>query len=210
VRAGQLQQLDDARALWLAHTAVTRAEAEQSRLLLADRHVGDEPEELVTAEEWLAAARAADVAEDPHREITDADVADLADVDREPAAVAARDDRADVAMADGPVVETAVTDLREVAAGELRPFGEDVVQVPSADEVAEALDRASRSLLEIRAREIVDQHADDELRDADLARWHASDEREVAEDTAEVDAGVDAADDWGPDRAIDDDSIMCT
>ena len=43
-----------------AHTAGTRAAAEDAEALLAERHAGDaEPESVVTAEEWLAAQRAA-------------------------------------------------------------------------------------------------------------------------------------------------------
>ena len=59
-RAAELQQLDDARARWLAHTAGTRAAADRAKAELAARHVDDtEPEQQVTAEEWLAAHRAA-------------------------------------------------------------------------------------------------------------------------------------------------------
>jgi hypothetical protein len=48
----------DARSTWLAHVAGTRAAAEVSEAILAERHAGDEPEERVTADEWLAAERA--------------------------------------------------------------------------------------------------------------------------------------------------------
>ena len=76
-RAAQLQQLDDARAVWLAHTAGTRAAAEDAEALLAERHANDaEPEPVVTAEEWLAAHRAAVADDERTREITDDDVAD--------------------------------------------------------------------------------------------------------------------------------------
>jgi hypothetical protein len=52
-RAAQLQQLDDARAVWLAHTAGTRAAAEDAEALLAERHANDvEPEPVVTAAEY--------------------------------------------------------------------------------------------------------------------------------------------------------------
>ena len=85
----QLQQLDDARAVWLAHTAATRAAAEEAEALLAERHADDaEPEPVVTAEEWLAAHRAAVAEDERHREIADDDVVD--DRDR-----AGRDDTSD-------------------------------------------------------------------------------------------------------------------
>jgi hypothetical protein len=66
--AAQLQELDDARALWLAHTAATRAAAERAKAELGARHADDaEPEQLVTAEEWLAAHREAEPIDDPYR-----------------------------------------------------------------------------------------------------------------------------------------------
>ncbi|MFB9744689.1 MobF family relaxase [Pseudonocardia sulfidoxydans] len=187
-RAGQLQELDDARARWLAHTAGNRAAADEATLLLADRHADTEPEQLVTAEEWLAAARDAEAAEDPYRDITEADLAD-AETDRDVDTAATIDDVTSDRGEDTVVVETAVADLREVAARESRPTGEDTVRVPSADEVTAALDRAARSLHEIQARELADQQAEDERRAAELARWHT-------DDAADYHAVDDQADNW--------------
>jgi hypothetical protein len=77
------------------------------------------------------------------------------------------------------LVETAVEDVREAAAGEPRSATEDVVRVPSADEVAASLDRAARSLREIEARELAEQ-AEAEHRAAELNRWHTDDVRREA------------------------------
>lgn len=62
----------------------------------------------VTAEEWLAEHRADLAVEEPVREVTEADIDDLTI------------ERAEVdagAVHDGPVAETNLQDIREVAAG---------------------------------------------------------------------------------------------
>jgi hypothetical protein len=156
-RAAQLQQLDDARAVWLAHTSGTRAAAEDAEALLAERHANDvEPEPVVTAEEWLAAHRVAIADDERTREITEDDVADHA----------------------RPATERTkgVADIREVAATEPRQAQEDVVRVPSADEVSESIDRARRSLAEVAARDAADQLAEADERAAQLGRWHDADQ----------------------------------
>ncbi|MDN5859922.1 MAG: AAA family ATPase, partial [Pseudonocardia sp.] len=73
-RAGELEQLDDARSTWLAHVAGTRAAAEVSEAILAERHAGDEPEERVTADEWLAADRASRAEDDARRRVPEYEV----------------------------------------------------------------------------------------------------------------------------------------
>jgi hypothetical protein len=161
-RAAQLQQLDDARGTWLAHTGGTRAAAEDAEALLAERHASDaEPEPVVTAEEWLAIHRAAIADDERTREVTADDV--TADVEPvQPDVVAER-------------VDPAPTDLREVAAAEPRQPQADVVRVPSADEVSDSVDRARRSLAEVAARNQADQHAADHERAEQLVRWHEDD-----------------------------------
>ncbi len=80
-RAGELEQADEARAHWYAHTAETRAAADRARAELSIRAAGPGPSDdqpALTAEEWLTAHDAAVRAEDPHREITTEH--DLADV----------------------------------------------------------------------------------------------------------------------------------
>ena len=163
-RAAQLQQLDDARAVWLAHTAGTRAAAEDAEALLAERHANDaEPEPVVTAEEWLATHHAALADDERTREITGDDIPD--DDGR---GLSAIDDAANRADPSAP-------DLREVAAAEPRQVKEDVVRVPSANEVSDSVNRARRSLAEVTARDEADQRAVDDERTAELARWHEDD-----------------------------------
>ncbi|MGH3613313.1 MAG: ATP-dependent DNA helicase [Pseudonocardia sp.] len=164
VRAGQLQQLDDDRAAYLAHTAGTRAAADVSRYLLAERHADDiQPEPQVTAEEWLAVERADRADDDAGRAVTEHDLTDdLEPVDRavEPAE---------------HVLDGSEPDIREVAAREPAPVREDDVRVPTAEEVAAALAQANRSISEIAARSTLDEQADAAERVEQLARWHTAD-----------------------------------
>ena len=75
-----------------------------------------------------------------------------------------------------PVVETMVEDIRDIAATEPGPAGEDDVRVPSAEETADTIARAQRALLEIRARHAEqDRQATEDGRAEQLARWHTDD-----------------------------------
>ncbi|MFR9805151.1 ATP-dependent DNA helicase [Pseudonocardia sp. RS010] len=75
-RAAELEIIDDARATWYAHTALTRVNADRARNELAARGVDlDSPADQVTAQEWLDAHHAEQLLEDQHREITDLDIA---------------------------------------------------------------------------------------------------------------------------------------
>jgi len=154
-RAEHLTQLDDARSRWLAHTAATRAAGDRAQAELALRRAGAEPDQQVTAEEWLAAHREDEATEDKHREIT----ADYELADRATDAVELREQ----------------DDLRDQVASEPRQLDEDDVRVPSADEVDTALDRAHRALVEINTREAYDTAHEAEDRAADLNRWSADD-----------------------------------
>ncbi|SHL21348.1 hypothetical protein SAMN05443637_12146 [Pseudonocardia thermophila] len=147
-RAADLQKIDDARAWALAHTAVTRANADAARYLIAERHADDIPEPTVTAQEWLTAERAARLEDDVHRLICETDLdehhtADQADVDTAPF--------------------TDLLDIRELAAAEPAPAAEDDVRIPTADEAQPALD-------EITAHEILD--ADELSHDVDHDDFH--------------------------------------
>jgi hypothetical protein len=76
--AEQVQQLtaaDDARSLWLIETAVTRDRGERARQALGLRGIDvDHPDDRVTAQEWLDLDRAAKLAADPDRPITEHDL----------------------------------------------------------------------------------------------------------------------------------------
>jgi hypothetical protein len=175
-RAGTLQELDDARAVWLAHTATTRANAEEAEAVLAERHANDaEPEPVVTAVEWLAAHRAAVADDEQHRLVTEDDVVDVPQH-------ADRTER----------VEAGAVDIREVAAAEPRQTREDVVRVPTAEEVEGPVVRAKRSLAEIRAREAHEHQAEADQRAAELTRWHDNDTAAGHESVDEPVLGYDA------------------
>jgi len=76
--ATELAAADEARGTWLAHTAATRAAADRATAELTARGINaTSPDDTVTAAEWLAAHRAAEAAEDPHRHV--GDVAELTD-----------------------------------------------------------------------------------------------------------------------------------
>jgi hypothetical protein len=79
-RAAELAIADQARAVWWAHTAETRAAADRAEQELEDRGI-DNTDTGPTPEEWLDT----DAAEDEHREVTNehelADVAQQRDAD---------------------------------------------------------------------------------------------------------------------------------
>jgi len=288
----ELATADEARGTWLAHTAATRAAADRATAELAARGIDatTTPDDTVTAAEWLAAHRAADTAEDPHREV--ADVAELADTtavrdrdrdqatyrwpvvpveqwlaahtehqvaedphrevtdeaeftdvaaqraadldavatevpeapgperaapsgaastpadaspaESDPVEVTDEAELADVAeqraadLADlaavadvepeppaylaSPLIEDDqeltpdVIDLRDTAADEPAPIGEDHVRVPTPDETADSVQRAQRALHEITARQAAEDRQAAEERTQQLTRWHATDQ----------------------------------
>jgi len=191
-RTAQLEAADEARSAWFAATAATRDAAVRARVELEARGVKlDDPDDHVTADEWLAAHRAAQLAEDPHREIHDE--ADLAD-DPAAAADAAEDTRDDVVAT--PVVETAVPDVRDTATPDPIEHQEPAQrrQVPTADETAAAVARAQTALAEIEARRQADTAREAEAtaqatRSEELTRWAEQDRaaEAAAESTRDAD-----------------------
>ncbi|GEL23389.1 hypothetical protein PSU4_23430 [Pseudonocardia sulfidoxydans NBRC 16205] len=154
----QLEQLDDARSQWLAHTAATRAAGERAQAELALRHADDaDPEQRVTAEEWLRAHRDAFRADEEHQEIT-------ADYEFAPPQ---RHDQA-----------AAPSDIRDEAGRERPQAPEDTVRVPTAAETAAALDRAHRAMAEISARDAYEQDQEAADRAAELNSWGSEDRSE--------------------------------
>ncbi|WP_232666268.1 hypothetical protein [Pseudonocardia sp. TRM90224] len=65
-QADKLRQVDDARAEFMARTALTRAEAEAARYLLAEQAGDHDTDEHVTGQEWLHAEHVARREDDPH------------------------------------------------------------------------------------------------------------------------------------------------
>jgi conjugative relaxase-like TrwC/TraI family protein len=192
-RVEGLTAVDEARALWWAHTAATRAAADRAAAELTARRAADRLDDpLVTADEWTAErtdryeertdaperqkaaiTRAASDdqahvhADDEHRAITDehelADVQAGQDADRRAIDNTAHPDAA----------ETAVPDVRETAARDPHRDNEQEVRVPTSAETADAVRRAQRALAELRVRERADrQRADEEARVEQLSRWH--------------------------------------
>jgi hypothetical protein len=108
LRAAELQEVDDARARWYAMTSTTRDYARRAAAELAARGVDlDDKSARVTGEEWLAEQE-----RQQRREEKQTDVPADAVVDEETAPV---DDDTDDGKrdVDGPVLETAVPDIRE-------------------------------------------------------------------------------------------------
>ncbi|GAA1399241.1 hypothetical protein GCM10009613_54600 [Pseudonocardia kongjuensis] len=178
-RTSELEEVEAARGRWLLRTAIDRDKHDRAVIALAHRNSDrDAPDQRVTADEWLTAHDEAMRAEDEHRPITERDLDnDAAD---EPQT-----------LDEGPILETAVPDLRETAATELRERHEDDVRVPTTAESEDAVTRARRALDEIQAQEVYEAGLDTpEARDVDQIRDDPyADEFEDGED--------DYADRWG-------------
>ncbi|MCO1658901.1 MobF family relaxase [Pseudonocardia humida] len=184
-QAEQLQQVDDARGEWLATTATTRVNGERAAAELAARHVDEDPEPAVTAQEWLDAHRADQTVEDRHRPIVDE--VEFTDHDThtrtEPTTIEQMD-----ADAVG-YVDAARPDLRDVAASRPAPVNEDAVRVPSSDETDANVAWAKRVLDEVNSRAAEDARMEEAERNAQLARWHAADDVDGQERDAADGAG---------------------
>ncbi|WP_246633756.1 hypothetical protein, partial [Pseudonocardia nigra] len=127
--------------------------------------------------------------DEPHRDITETDLAE-ADTARAEATDRTAEPGADVHATDETVappperVEVPDRDLREIAADEPAPVDEDTVRVPSAEETSDAIEKANRALVEMRARDAADAQEAEEHRAEELNRWHTDDH---ADETADVD-----------------------
>lgn len=206
-QAAQLQVIDNARAMFLADNARTLGYGRRCEAELTRRHIDDtEPEQLVTAQEWLAADHEAAIEEDQHRPVTDIDVTDaeLTDLDHADTTSAGEDhssadthtdtasagDATDDDTADDTVdgLEQPERDIREVAAAEPAPTNEDAVRVPDADQTADDYLKATRALAEINARRVSDAQEEVEHRAEELDRWHVQDQ---GVETADVDHDFD-------------------
>jgi hypothetical protein len=165
-RVADLDAADLARARWYAATAATRDAATRARGALEVRGIDpDDPDERVNAAEWLAAHRAEQAAEDAHREIDEATVYDpVQDGERAPQY-----------EAEGPQLETAVADVRDVSQPDAAEHADPQQRhrVPTVDETAEAVARAQAALAEIAARREADatREAEETTRRDDLDRW---------------------------------------
>ncbi len=217
-RAAQLDAADTARGAWYAATAATRDAAHRARGELLARGVDlDDPTEQVTAEQWLAAHRAEQAAEDPHREVThEAELLDTyqADTAADPAAppdsgLTAADmpqagdprERSDQSLAAQPagpatpLAENDVPHIRDTAQPDPAEHADPGQRhrVPTADETAAAVTRAQVALAEIEARHVADAAREAEdveyaERREELTRWA---EHDQAADQVDEDARAD-------------------
>ncbi|MQA15590.1 MAG: relaxase domain-containing protein [Pseudonocardiaceae bacterium] len=186
-RAEQLEAADQARGCWYAATAVTRDAAARARAEIGARGVDlDASDQQVTAAEWLAAHRAEQTAEDPHREITDE--AELVEAAHDQAAAPAdtpdRAAAADTAVGSEPAVEheqtaesqqpvaahddahepvaatveTDVPDIRDVSEPDVTEHADPAQRhrVPTVDQTTADVSRAQAALAEIEARRVAD------------------------------------------------------
>jgi hypothetical protein len=204
----QLELADDVRAAWWADTAVTRDNAERARVALNLRGIDlDAPDGRVTAEEWLAAERAAQV--DAEREIQifndyelTNDQTSMIGADSHRAGVS-RDEQALDGVA---VVEPGPPDIRHISIPDPseRHDPEQRRRVPRPDETALMVERAHAALAELQARahaaaaeavRAVELEPDEDTRRAELARWAELDHT----DNLERDHGRDTDDDLGLD-----------
>ena len=140
----------DGRATWAAETAWTRAAAEAAREELTRRGQapGREPDRT-SAEEWLAAERAARAEDDAYRTVTETDLALDEAVEAPTADLAADDATAHADAAAGGVAEDAPEQETNWAHTSVEPDPADVeldAYVQAADRAVEiAADRASET-----------------------------------------------------------------
>ncbi len=220
-RAAELELADEARGQWYAETAVTRDAAWCARGALQSRGIDlDDPDEQTTAVEWLAADRAAQAAEDPHREIThDAELIEADhndDHDDDAAAVAAEAEAGPVATnvpaaddsndrAAEPGAETAVPDIRAISGVDVTEHADPAQRhrVPTVAETAADVARAQAALAEIEARREADA-----AREAEHAAQHQAARREELTQWAEQDRADESAQPATDDADDDDAKVL--
>jgi hypothetical protein len=168
----QLSETDDIYSYYLVHTALTRANAHRAELELANRHATTPPlDDATTTEEWLAAEQQARETDDAYRDISaEHDLTELAnrnDADRP--TLTDTTDR-------GPIVETAVPDIRELATAQGPRPVDDSVHVPTIEQTTNELAQARRAIAETQQRQAAEaRHAAEYAHSQQLARWSADD-----------------------------------
>jgi conjugative relaxase-like TrwC/TraI family protein len=182
-RVAALEAADQARAEWFTHTAVTRDNAHRARTELKARGIDpDDPDDRVTAEEWLDAHRAEQAAAEADRDIREEhELQAPATLDRA-ADDCAYIDPTDVARADR-VLETPAPDVREISIPNSTEKADPAQRhrVLTADETADAVARAQAALAEIEARREAEaareaHEAQEASRVKELARWAEQDQ----------------------------------
>ncbi|MGH3795640.1 MAG: MobF family relaxase [Pseudonocardiaceae bacterium] len=189
-RAAMLEKADQARGSWYAATAATRDAADRARAELAARGVAlDDPLDVMTAQEWLAAHLQDQASDELTRPLRDeAELQDPAHVADQAALDA---DTRDAEFARH--LETAIPDVRDTSVREATEDvdAEDRHRIPSADQTAAAVHRAQVALAEIEARRQYDEAraAEDADRAEQLNRWAEDDHttERATEDTRSAD-----------------------
>lgn len=169
----QLDEADEIRARWYAHTASTRAAAQRAEAELAGRGADVvQAEDARTSRDWIVAHAEDQQAADADREITDE--TDLTDV--------AGERETDLASIRRPAAKDEIVvpndvraDPAEAGAHEQEEPAEDWNRVPEGDETADAVARARSALAELERRQAAE-------REATIAE-HASPERAAVEAT---------------------------
>lgn len=152
-RAAQLEAADQARAVWLAETAVTRENAHRSRAELNARGIDlDDTSDHVTTAEWIAAGRAEQADDERTRPVREEH--ELVDHDTDL-------DRTDLdaVLVDEQAPETDVADIRDTATPDATETTDPTQRqrVPTTDETREAVERAQDALREVAQRKEADQ-----------------------------------------------------
>jgi hypothetical protein len=143
-QAAELQIADDARAVWLAHTAATRAAAERASHELEARGI-DNSDDGPTPQQWLA-EEAADRVDDAHREVTaEHEVADIArQRETDTLHAVAGDRHAELERAsDQPSGKAGADDRATDETSEMQTVADDHAATVGPDAAEEAADRAA-------------------------------------------------------------------
>lgn len=170
-RAAELTIADEARAVWWAHTAETRAAAERAEQELEARGL-DNRDDGPTPEEWLDIDR--ETADDEHRDVTDEH--DLADVAQQ------RDADTIEAVPSDEFVEAELVNDQLASSSQAAPH-EDADEIPDAEIVADDNNTAHDS-----SDALADEHAAvrESQAPADIREVAAGEERVAESDTPRV------------------------
>jgi hypothetical protein len=163
-RAAILEEADKVRARWYANTAVTRELGVRGKATAEARGIDvDNPGDLATTADWLAAQRDERTVEEQHLPVREDDVVEDVLVDEAPAVLEVE-------------LETAVPDIRETAVAESNEASDDDPHrhVPTEDDTAQVMARYRDTLLELDFR-----HEGDAFREGEEAEeqviWWAND-----------------------------------
>ncbi|MCW2899058.1 MAG: TrwC relaxase, partial [Streptosporangiaceae bacterium] len=195
----QLEEADQARVAWYAHTAGTREAATRARAAMAIRGIDpDSTDDHVTAAEWLQAHRAERAEVDQYREIRDehdlvdtdlTNAPELADEANQAPVVEHTDDKAtDTERADGSnprETEPAAAELAD--APELEPVPELETGVPDLREISQIDEKDSSDSASAGRIPLVDETtAAVERAQAAVAEISARGAWDTSQETAEV------------------------